>query len=78
VNPTPVTFAAEVALAKRDIFDLCDACASSETLLRRLGLVAEADRLSDLLAALEGSLCGPYASDSDSGFASAFPSASLS
>jgi hypothetical protein len=66
VNPTQVTFAARVALAKNDVFDLCDAFATSEALLRRFGLVAEANRLSDLCEALEERLCRSYPSDGDS------------
>jgi hypothetical protein len=80
VSRTLVTFASQVALAKRDIFDLCDAFATSEALFRRLGLVAEADRLCQLIEALEGRLSEPYpsalASVSDSSLAS--PLASLS
>jgi hypothetical protein len=76
VNPTPVTFAAAVAVATRDVFDLCDVCATSETLLRRLGLVAEADRLAEIFETLEGLLCEPYTSDSDFSSTSLSPSLS--
>ena len=74
MSAAPVAFAPQLALAKRDIFDLCDAFATSEALFRRLGLVADADRLGHMIEALEGRLSEPYPSAS----ASASPPPSLS
>ena len=54
--PHQVEFSLTVVLTKAEAFDACDACAEAERALIRSGWLAEADRLAELFALIEGRL----------------------
>jgi hypothetical protein len=59
----PAQFSTRIQFLKEEVFEICGALALAESLLLRLGLTAEAGRLSGLFDAVEGRLVEPQPSE---------------
>ena len=57
-RPSPETtrFARRASFLKEEVYDVCSALALSESLLRQIGLVSEADYLAGVFDVVEGRL----------------------
>jgi hypothetical protein len=58
-SPAPARFAARVDFLKDEVFDICGALALGESLLKRLGMPAEAAHLAAVFEVVEGRLVAP-------------------